>query len=117
MVRTIKYTGIALTLESEMDIIDMCIKTNPACTKVADRHANLPYITALRNRTISWTINKISKPNPGAVLLRNFHGDTPLDGGTQRFLFDKIVDHLQRLPSGIRYDASHLKMPRTNSGE
>jgi hypothetical protein len=55
MVRRSGYTGIALTLESEMDIIDMCIKTNFGMYQGRRSARQLTFITALRNRTISLT--------------------------------------------------------------
>jgi hypothetical protein len=72
----------------------------------------LPLHIALRNRTVSLVvINKIYKAYPGAVFLRNFHGDTPLDVAVRNvFCSDKIVDHLQRLSFGDQEaDASHLE--------
>jgi hypothetical protein len=104
--------SIALTSDSDMGIIDMCIETNPACTKVGDRHANLPLHVAVRSRKISLdVINKIHQAYPGAVAHRNFHGETPLDVAVRNvFCSDTIVDHLQRLSFGDQEaGASHLE--------
>jgi len=60
-------------------VLDALLLANPFAVKMLDRHSNTPLHVASRAGASLDTVRHLCVMYPDAVLMRNFHGRTPLD--------------------------------------
>lgn len=101
----------ALALEYDKGIIQLLLKTNPACAETLDRHSNTPLHSLLRCQRIPLDIVKlVYYAYPKALTTHNFHTQTPLDIAIRSsFCPEEVVNFLQsKTFSSLEEHATHM---------
>lgn len=102
--------GIALTNNVDNRIIEMLIKANPECVKVADRRGNYPLHVAVSHGMSIQLVKTLHSIFPKALQMRNFHSQTPLDIAQRSTrCSEDVMNYLQNTAfSPLEHDVYHL---------
>jgi hypothetical protein len=71
--------GIALSAKCNIDVVNLLIRANSECVKVADRRGNYPLHVAVSQGLSLDIVKRVYLGYPKAQEMRNFHSNTPLD--------------------------------------
>ena len=103
--------AIALTTKTcDLNLVNLLVRANPECVKVADRRANYPLHIAASFGCSFEIVRHLHRIFPKALQMRNFHSQTPLDIAQRSTVCpEEVMNFLQSAAyTSLEHSAYHL---------